>query len=113
MVGWLIVLEFHATLTAMVISWQSVTHYVFPGFLKPIQTQLFFPKPPTTFLTSFSRGDRRKYAGKKVQLNRGLNSQPPGHKSDMFTTEPPVPGFVGLEFTDLYLCDELYGMMHQ
>ena len=24
--------------------------YVFPGFLTPVQTQLFFPKPPTTFL---------------------------------------------------------------
>ena len=35
----------------------------------------------TTFLTSFS--------GKKVRLNRGSNSQPPGHESDMLTTEPP------------------------
>ena len=25
--------------------------YVFPGFLTPVLTQLFFPKPPTTFLT--------------------------------------------------------------
>ena len=24
--------------------------YVFPGFLTPVLTQLFFPKPPTTFL---------------------------------------------------------------
>ena len=23
--------------------------YVFPGFLTPVLTQLFFPKPPTTF----------------------------------------------------------------
>ena len=23
--------------------------YVFPGFLTPVPTQLFFPKPPTTF----------------------------------------------------------------
>ena len=30
--------------------------------------QLFFPKPPTTFLTCFCRGERRKYAGKKVRL---------------------------------------------
>ena len=40
--------------------------YVFPGFLTPVLTQLFFPKPPTTFLTFFYRGERRKYAGKKV-----------------------------------------------
>ena len=29
--------------------------YVFPGFLTPVLTQLFFPKPPTTFLTCFCR----------------------------------------------------------
>ena len=62
--------------------------YVFPGFLTPVPTQLFFPKPPTTFLTCFCRGERRKYAGKKSCLNRGSNSQPPGHESDTLTTEP-------------------------
>ena len=40
--------------------------YVFPGFLTPVLTQLFLPKPPTTFLTCFCRGKRRKYAGKKL-----------------------------------------------
>ena len=44
----LVVLGFNTTLTAEVISWQLVTH-VFPGFLTPVLTQLFFPKPPTTF----------------------------------------------------------------
>ena len=62
---------------------------VFPGFLKPVLTQLFYPKPPTTFLTCFCGGERRKYAGKKVRLNRGSNSQSTGHVSDTFTTEPP------------------------
>ena len=66
--------------------------HVFPGFLTPELTQLFFPKPPTTFLTCFCRGERRKYAGKKSRLNRGSNLQPPGHKSDMLTTEPPGRG---------------------
>ena len=66
--------------------------YVFPGFLTPVLTLLFFPKPPTTFLTCFCRGERRKYAGKKSRLNRGSNSQPPGHESDTFTTEPPWQG---------------------
>ena len=51
--------------------------YVLPGFLTPVLTQFFFPKPPTTFLTCFCRGERRKYAGKKSSLNRGSNSQPP------------------------------------
>ena len=64
---WLVVLGFDATLTAKVISWQSVTH-MFPGFLIPALTQLFFQKPPTTFLTCFYRGGRRKYAGKKVSV---------------------------------------------
>ena len=66
--------------------------YVFPGFLTPVLTQLFFPKPPTTFLTCFCRGERRKYAGKKNRLNRGSNSQPPGHESDTLTTEPTGRG---------------------
>ena len=62
--------------------------HVFPGFLTPELNQLFFQNPPTTFLTCFCRGERRKYAGKKVRLNRGSNSQPPGHESDTLTTEP-------------------------
>ena len=62
--------------------------YVFPGFLTPVLTQLFFPKPPTTFLTCFCRGERRKYARKKSRLNQGSNSQAPGHESDTLTTEP-------------------------
>ena len=44
--------------------------HVFPGFLTPVLTQLFFPKPQTTFLTCFCRGERRKYAGKKSRLYR-------------------------------------------
>ena len=66
--------------------------HVFLGFLTPVLTQLFFPKPPTTFLTCFCRGERRKYAGKKSRLNQGSNSQPPGHESDTLTTEPPRRG---------------------
>ena len=63
--------------------------HVFPGFLTPVLTQIFFPKPPTTFLTYFCRGERRKYAGKKGRINRGSNSQTSGPESDMLTTEPP------------------------
>ena len=77
--------------------------YVFPGFLTPVLTQLFFPKPPATFLTCFCRGERRKYAGKKSRLNRGSNSQPPGHESDTLTTEPPGRG---LETVDISLQHE-------
>ena len=63
--------------------------HVFPGFLTPVLTQLFYPKPPATFLTCFCRGERRKYTGKKSRLNRGSNPQPPGYESNMLTTEPP------------------------
>ena len=61
--------------------------YEFPGFLRSVLTQLFFPKPPTTFLTCFCRGERRKYSGEKSCLNRGSISQRPGQESDMLTTE--------------------------
>ena len=77
---------------AKVISGRSVTH-MFPGFLLPVLTQLFFPKPLTIFLTCFCRGERRKYAGKEVRFNLILNSQPPGHESDKLTTEPPGRGW--------------------
>ena len=62
--------------------------YVFPRFLTPVLhvTQFFFPKTPTTFLTCFCRGERQKYAGKKSQLNRGSNSQPPGRESDTLSS---------------------------
>ena len=66
--------------------------YVYTGFLPPVLTELFIPKPPTTFLTCLCRGERRKYAGKKSRLNRGSNSQPPGHESDTLTAETPRRG---------------------
>ena len=66
--------------------------HVFPGFLKPLLSQLYFPKPLTTFLTCFGRGERRKYAGKKIGFNRGSNSQPPGYESGMLTIEPTGRG---------------------
>ena len=97
LVGWLVVFGFKTTLTAKVISWTSVTHNVFPGFLTPVLAQLFFPKSPTTFLTCFCRGERRKYAGKKSRLNRGSNSRQSGHASDTLTTEPPGWGMYTLD----------------
>ena len=68
---WLVALGFYAT-SAAVISWLSHTS----------TNTTLFPKPPTTFLTCFSRGERRKYTGKK----------PPDHESDTLTTEPPGRG---------------------
>ena len=48
--------------------------HVFPGFLTPALTQLFFlSKSPTTSLTCFFRGERRKYTGKEVCSTRDRN----------------------------------------
>ena len=66
--------------------------YAFPDFLTLVLTQLFFSKPPTTFLICFSRGESRINAGKKVRLNRVSNSQPAGHKFNTLTTELPGGG---------------------
>ena len=66
LVGWLVVLGFNAALTAKVISWRSETHIYFPGFLTPVLTQPFLPKPPTTFPTCFCRGERRNAPERKV-----------------------------------------------
>ena len=88
MINWLVVLRFNATLTAKVISWQLVMHMCFLAFTNTN----FFPKPPTTFLTCFSRGEKQKYTRKKFCLNRVSNSQPPGHGSEMLTNEPSVWG---------------------
>ena len=66
--------------------------HVFSDLLTQVLTQLFFLKPQTTFLTCFCRGERQKYSRKQVCLNGdnlGSISQPPGHESDTFTTEPP------------------------
>ena len=82
--------------------------HAFSGFLTPLQTQLFFPKPPTIFLTCFCRGERRKYVGKKSRLNRGSNSLPPGHESDTLTTEPPGRGFNHYVQLAYGVCFEIY-----
>ena len=70
----MVVLGFNATLTAKVTSrrrWRTCV-----SWLSHTSTNTtFFPKPPTTFLTCF-RGERRKYAGKKVHLKWVSNSQP-------------------------------------
>ena len=68
---WRLTRGINATLTVKVISWRCAS------WLSHISTNTtFFPKPLTTFLTCFSRSERRKYAVKKVCLNWASNSQP-------------------------------------
>ena len=88
LVDCLIVLGFNATLTAKVILWRSMTHICVSWLSHTSTNTTFFPKSPTSFLTCFSRGDKRNYPGKKVRLNRVSNLQPPSHESDTLTTEP-------------------------
>ena len=76
-INWLVIFGFNATLTARIISWQSMTHICFLVFSHQYNSP-FFRKSPITFLTCFSRGERQKYTGKKVCLNCISNSQPPG-----------------------------------
>ena len=66
--------------------------YVFTGFLTPVLTQLFFPKPLTTFLIILPQRWEQKIRWKESRLNRVMYSQPPGRESDTLTTEPPGRG---------------------
>ena len=66
--------------------------HVFPGFLTPVLTPISFQSHRLLFSHAFSKGERRKHAGKKVPLNRISNSQPPGHESDTLTTEATRAG---------------------
>ena len=52
--------------------------HVFPGFLTPVLTQLFFPNPPTTFLTCFCRGEtpERKVASTGDRTRNHLVMRP-------------------------------------
>ena len=60
--------------------------HVFPGFLTPVLTQLFFPKPLFSHASAEVRGENTL---KRSRLNRESNSLPPGHESVTLTTEPP------------------------
>ena len=62
--------------------------HVFPGFLTPVLTQISFQ----SHRLLFSHAAAESRGGKKFHLNWVSNSQPPGHESDMLTTEPPGRG---------------------
>ena len=46
--------------------------YVFPGFLTPVLTQYFFPKPPTTFSHAYAkvRGEDTPQPGIELTTTR-------------------------------------------
>ena len=53
-IGWLALFGFNSQGHFMAVS----DAHVFPSFLTPVLTQLFCPKPQTTFPTCFCRGER-------------------------------------------------------
>ena len=59
---------------------------------------------PTTILTCFSKGERWKYAGREVRLNRVSNSQPPDHEPDTLTTEQRHYYWQGNRVLELMRC---------
>ena len=61
---------------------------MFPGFLTPVLTLLFFQSHRLLF-SHASAEVSGENTPKKSRLNLGSNSQPPGHESNMLTTEPP------------------------
>ena len=66
--------------------------YVFPGFLTPVPTQISFQSHQLLFSHASAEVRGENKTGKKFGLNQVSNSQPPGHESDMLTTEPPGLG---------------------
>ena len=72
-------------LTAKVIPSRSVTHMCLLPFLTPVLTQLFFTKPPTTFLTCFCRGERQNMLERKSASTR---SQTHNHQAMSPTRSP-------------------------
>ena len=72
-------------------------------FLTYISTKMtFFPKPQTTFLTCF-KGDRRNYTKKESLPQPGIKLKPPGHESDMLTTEPPRQAYPFGELSAIFI----------
>ena len=65
--------------------------HVFPGFLITILTQISFQSHRLLF-SHASAEVRGEICRKEICLNRFTLSQPPGHESDMLTTEPPRRG---------------------
>ena len=88
----LVVLGFNATLTAKVVSWQLVMNMCFLAFSHQYYNNFSFKSHRQLFSHASAAVRGENTLGKKVCRNRGSNSQPPGHKSDTLTTEPPGRG---------------------
>ena len=65
--------------------------YVFPGFLTPVLSQIFFQSHPLLF-SHASVEVRCANMPERNFASAGSRAQPPGHESDMLTTEPAMWG---------------------
>ena len=68
--------------------------HVFPGFLTPVLTQLFFQSHQLLF-SHASAEVRGENTLERKLASTGDRTQPPGHESDNFPTEPPWRGHDG------------------
>ena len=66
--GWLVVLGFNATLTAIVISWQSVTHVCSLAFSHQYQHNFSFQSHRLLFSHASVADKRQKYATKCIEM---------------------------------------------
>ena len=82
--------------------------HVFSDFLTPVLTQLFFPKPPTTFLACFCRSERRKY----TRRNWVSNSQPPGSPLSHLDWTHAQGKLLGSRFARREVCGVNFSFKH-
>ena len=66
--------------------------YVFPGFLTPVLTQLFFPKQPTTFSHASAEVRGQNTPERKVASTGDRTHDHQVIGSNTLTTEPPRRG---------------------
>ena len=92
--GWLVVLGFNATLIALVISWQLVTHMCFPAF-SHCTNRTFLSKAIDYFSHILLQSREAKISQKESSSQPGIELKPSGHESDTLTTELPGPACFG------------------
>ena len=83
--------------------------HVFPGFLTPVLTQIFFQNHKLLFSHASGEvggGNTPESAGKKFNPNWVSNSQSPGRESDTPTTEPPGWGPAIPDHANLFILRE-------
>ena len=74
--------------------------HVFPGFLTPILTQIYFQSQRLLFSHASAEVRGENTPERNFASNRVSNSQPPGHEPDTLTSEPPERGIFEMRDTN-------------